>query len=66
MGELAANTEHGSIAAHHQSQVTLGADLWNTQERVARNVHVMCRVMLKGNLATLVVQEVGNLFQCIA
>ena len=62
-GELAANAQHGAIAAHHQAKITFRADGVDIQYRVAGNAHVVRGVVLKNHLATLCTQKMGNVFQ---
>ena len=51
--QLAADAQHGAVAAHHQRQVTLGAYARHIEHGVTGDAHVMGSVVLKNHLAAL-------------
>ena len=60
-GELAADAEHGAVAADDQAQVALLADGRHGQHLMPGDPHVERRIALQVHLAALAVQKIGDL-----
>ena len=64
LGQLAADAQHGAVAAHDQRQVALSADSGCIKGRKLAQAGIAGRVFLKCDLATLSAQKVRDVLQC--